>query len=252
MKNNLMLASSSLERLASWKNGLSGFVSATLMQDKLITDSLRLLRDEVVANNPGALLLDIELLELNGSHDIDCLRRICTETKTIILSEDISEKLEWELLKAGIRGCCRNNLEPNLLNMVVTAVQQGELWIRRALICRLIDELSKTTSKNKAYRATHGLLNTLTQREYDIALRVGAGESNKQIAYAFDITDRTVKSHLTEIFKKLGVTDRLNLALILVADNRMATTPAAGLLLDESLVNDAHVLNGELKLVSGM
>lgn len=250
MKNNLMLASLRQERLESWERGLNGFVSTTLMRDKLMTDQLRFLSDEVVTNKPEALLLDIELLELNGSHDIACLRKLCTETRTIILSDGISEKLEWELLKAGIRGCCQNNSEPNLLNMVVMAVQQGELWIRRALICRLIDELSKATAKNKAYRATHGLLNKLTQREYDIALRVGNGESNKQIANAFDIADRTVKSHLTEIFKKLGVTDRLNLALILVADNRLTSQPAAGFLLDESLVNDAYALNRPLKLVS--
>jgi DNA-binding NarL/FixJ family response regulator len=51
-------------------------------------------------------------------------------------------------------------------------------------------------------------------------VRVGNGESNKQIAMACNITERTVKAHLTEIFLKLGVTDRLNLALSLSADNR--------------------------------
>jgi two-component system NarL family response regulator len=99
-------------------------------------------------------------------------------------------------------------------------VQQGELWIRRTLTCRLIDELGKTSAKNKAYRTSLGMLNKLTQREYDIAVRVGNGESNKQIANACAITERTVKAHLTEVFLKLGVTDRLNLALVLSADER--------------------------------
>jgi DNA-binding NarL/FixJ family response regulator len=124
------------------------------------------------------------------------------------------------MLKAGVRGCCRNDINPKLLEHVVMAIQQGELWIRRTLTCRLIDELGKTTSKNKAYRASIGLLNHLTQREYDIAVRVGNGDSNRQIAQSCAISERTVKAHLTEVYLKLGVTDRLNLALVLSADNR--------------------------------
>jgi DNA-binding NarL/FixJ family response regulator len=160
------------------------------------------------------------LLRLNSLNGAAKLNRLCTETKVIILSCVISEDLEWELLKAGVRGCCRNDINPKLLKHVVMAVQQGELWIRRTLTCRLIDELGKTTSKNKAYRASIGLLNHLTQREYDTAVRVGNGDSNRQIAQSCAISERTVKAHLTEVYLKLGVTDRLNLALALSADNR--------------------------------
>lgn len=215
MMNNLILASAHQKRLASWGRGLNGFVSTSLMVNRM--DALR---DDVARVKPEVLLLDLDLLELNGRNSVALLRRLCAETRTIIMGDAISESLEWELLKAGVRGCCRNEIEPDFLKQVVDAVQLGELWIRRSLTCRLIDELGKTTSKNKAYRATLGLLNSLTQREYDIAVRVKNGESNKQIAHACSITERTVKAHLTEIFIKLGVTDRLNLALVISADNR--------------------------------
>ena len=213
--NNLILASAHQKRLASWGRGLNGFVSTALMVDKL--DALR---DEVAQIKPEVLLLDLELLELNGRNSVALLRKLCAETRTIIMGDAISESLEWELLKAGVRGCCRNEIEANFLKQVVDAVQLGELWIRRSLTCRLIDELGKTTSKNKAYRATLGLLNSLTQREYDIAVRVGNGENNKQIAHVCSITERTVKAPLTEIFMKLGVTHRLNRALVISADSR--------------------------------
>lgn len=227
---NLILASSNENRLALWKRGLKDFVSNTLIIDRLDT-----LRDDVVRIKPQVLLLDFDLLGSNGVVD---LRRLCVETKTIIMSGDISEDLEWELLKAGIRGCCRNDIKPQLLKQVVVAVQDGELWVRRTLTCRLVDELGKTTSKNKAYRATLGLLNTLTQREYDIAVRVGNGESNKLIALSCEITERTVKAHLTEIYLKLGVTDRLNLALALSADNRSALANSDSRFNGGSRVND--------------
>jgi DNA-binding NarL/FixJ family response regulator len=212
MMNNLILASACQNRLASWKLGLNGFTNTALVIDKLGT-----LRDDVVQVKPKVLLLDFDLLGSNGASS---LRNICTETKTIIIGSAISEDMEWELLKAGVRGCCQSDISPNFLRQVVEAVQQGELWIRRTLTCRLIDELGKTTAKNKAYRTSLGLLNKLTQREYDIAVRVGNGESNKQIAQSCGITERTVKAHLTEVFQKLGVTDRLNLALVISADDR--------------------------------
>lgn len=221
--NNLILASSDQGRLIDWREGLNGFVSTILIKDKLISDRLDALRNDVVRIRPQVLLLDYDLLGFDGSYGVVSLRRLCAETKVIILSGDISEEVEWELLKAGIRGCCRNDIEPTKLKQVVMAVQEGELWVRRTLTGRLIEELAKTTSsKIKTFRATLGLLNKLTQREYDIAVRVGNGECNKQIAQSCDITERTVKAHLTEIFLKLGVTDRLNLALVLAADNRIA------------------------------
>ena len=63
-------------------------------------------------------------------------------------------------------------------------------------------------------QAISDLLANLTRRECEIATLVGNGESNKQIARRLDITERTVKAHLTEVFRKLEVADRLKLALM--------------------------------------
>jgi len=201
-------------RPASWIRGLGGFVHTVLIYDRLDP-----LWDEVVMIKPDVLLLDFDLLNLNGLEGAGKLSRLCAETKVIVLSGVISEDLEWKLVKAGVRGCCQADIKPQFIKQIVMAVQQGELWIRRTLTSRLVDELGKTTSKNKAYRASLGLLNNLTQREFDIAVLVGDGESNKRIAQLCAITERTVKAHLTEVYQKLGVTDRLNLALILSSEN---------------------------------
>jgi two-component system NarL family response regulator len=212
MVNNLIIASSCPNRLSSWKQGLIGYESTAL-----VIDNLSRLQNEVVQVKPKVLLLDYDVL---GSNGFSSLRNICAHTRIIIIGSAISEEAEWELLKAGVRGCCRNDVEPKFLNQVITAVRDGELWIRRTLTCRLIDELGRTAAKNRSYRESLGHINKLTQREYDIAVRVGNGESNKLIANACGITERTVKAHLTEVFQKLGVSDRLNLALVLSADDR--------------------------------
>jgi len=216
--SKLILASSDQNRLASWKWGVGDFASISIEIDRSDNHRLDTLRDDILRIKPEVLLLDYDLLGVSAANGAASLRRLCSEAKTIIMSEEISENLEWELVKAGVRGCCNVDIQPQILNQAVVAVLKGELWIRRSLACRLIDELGKTTSKNKAYRATLGLLNKLTQREYDIAVRVGNGENNKQIAQACGITERTVKAHLTEIFQKLEVADRVNLALVLSSD----------------------------------
>jgi DNA-binding NarL/FixJ family response regulator len=210
---DLIIASSHPDRLASWKQALGGFDSKALL-----VEGFSALKDEVLKTKPKSLLLDYDLLESCG---VICLRKMCTETQTIIIGGAVTEALEWELLKAGIRGYCSSNSSPEAIRDAVVAVQHGELWIRRSLTSRLIDELGKTTQKNRAYRASLGLLHKLTQREYDIAERVANGQNNKQIAQACAITERTVKAHLTEVFQKLGVTDRLNLALFLSADEKI-------------------------------
>ena len=228
MKNNLMIAGPNRDRIMSWIAGQNGFVKISV-----ITEKLSILLDDVMRIKPEILLLDFDLFKLNGSSGIAQLRKLCIEAKTIVLSGAISEEVEWNLFKAGARGCCRNNIEPDLLNQVIIAVNQGEIWIRRSLASRLVDELGKTTSKNEAFKNTVGLLSNLTQREYDIAVRIGNGESNKQIAKSFGITERTVKAHLTGVYHKLGVSDRLNLALIISASD-------IGLQNDKVISNEGH------------
>ncbi|MBU0621591.1 MAG: response regulator transcription factor [Gammaproteobacteria bacterium] len=210
--NNLIIASAHRDRITKWRQGLDGLVTATLLNDRLAS-----LGSEVAKLDPEVLLLDFDLL---GSNGMVTLHSICAETRTVVIGGDIPESVEWELVKAGVRGYCRGDSGPVMLKQVVESVHRGELWIRRKLTCRLIDELGKSTAKNKAYQTSLGLLNKLTMREFDIAVRVGNGESNKQIANSCGITERTVKAHLTEVFIKLGVTDRLNLALVLAADGR--------------------------------
>jgi DNA-binding NarL/FixJ family response regulator len=115
----------------------------------------------------------------------------------------------------GIKGCCQNNIQPEQIKRVINVILQGELWIRRTLTNQILDELVKVThEKDRIDKAINELLDNLTRREYQIATLVGRGESNKRIAQQLAITERTVKAHLTEIFRKLYF-DRVKLALIM-------------------------------------
>lgn len=205
----ILLASSSQDTLACWEQGASNFSHV------FCVGNFDLLRDSLARIKPKILLLDHDLSGLDIPSGIVGLVKLSPETRIIVLSHPLTDQAEWELFKAGVRGCCQRNIDPDQLKRVVTAVQQGELWMRRTVTCRLLDELGIIAlEKSQIKQATRDLLANLTQRESEIATLVGIGESNKQIALHLAITERTVKAHLTEIFRKLDVADRLKLALL--------------------------------------
>ncbi len=205
----ILLASPSQDIIARWKQGTRSFTSVSSV------DNLDSLRDDLVRITPSVLLLDHDLPQLGGSTGVAELMRLSPETRIIILSNPITEETEWELFKSGVRGCCQKDIDTKQLKHIVNVIEQGELWIRRSLTFRLLEELGAIAlERNKLKQAASDLLANLTQREQEIATLVGNGENNKQIAQRLSISERTVKAHLSEVFRKLNIEDRLKLALL--------------------------------------
>ena len=205
----ILLASQFQDDLYRWEQGVRGIAPV------FCSTNLDSLRDELVRLKPQILLLDHDLPRLDGANGIAALMKLNPETKVIILSHPIADETEWALFRTGVRGYCQRDVKPEQLKSAVVAVQQGELWIRRSHSWHLLNELvTITREKNKIKEAVGELLANLTRREYEIATLVGNGETNKQIARRLAITERTVKAHLTEVFRKLDIADRLKLALI--------------------------------------
>ncbi len=117
------------------------------------------------------------------------------------------------LLRAGARGYCNRLVSKALLGTVVAAVDQGEVWAGREVTAYLLDR-GIVEQKTPEWQQAE-LLAQLTPREAAVAKRVAAGQSNKMIAIDNGITERTVKAHVHSIFRKLGVRNRVQLALTL-------------------------------------
>lgn len=213
---NLVLASPCKATLSLWKDRLGSF--SELHQ----IDNSSLLMEVFARIRPDILLIDYELATPDPLPALISLRRLSPETKIVVFKDFSTEEEEWALFKIGVRGCCSSSIDSHSLVNLVKAIQKGELWIRRSLIHRLLSQLldSSPRANHKVDHSCLSLLEHLTQREYEIAVRVGNGESNKQIALSLNITDRTVKAHLSEIFRKLGVSDRHKVATILSGDKR--------------------------------
>ena len=208
----LLLASPSHDRLHDWEQALQGFGSV------LAIDQADGVRTRLLNQRAQILVLDLALPGLGTPKAIAHLRNLGPGTDIVILGEPLADEMEMEFFKVGVRGYCRLDINPQLLKRVVAAIQLGELWVRRSLMSRLLDQRGARSSFSvHDTSASIGRLAYLTEREREIARLVGSGGTNKQIARYLAISERTVKAHLTEIFRKLGITDRLKLALLLAS-----------------------------------
>lgn len=205
----ILLASPNKKTVDYWQQGLFGFSPVYAV------NNTKSLREKIVVTQPQILLLDYSLLQLNENNLIPKLLKLNAKIKIIVIIPLLPDHIEWELYKNGVTGCCRKDSKPEQIKQAIEFAQKGELWIRRTLMNLMTHDLAIAThDKNRIEHAVNNLLKNLTQREYEIAMLIAEGESNKWIARKLTITERTVKAHLTEIFRKLNISDRLKLALI--------------------------------------
>lgn len=216
MNATILLASPSIDRLGAWQHGLQGFTSVTAVS------TFPAIGEHLVQDAPDVVLLDTELFGLDGTINVAKLALSFKGTRFLALSPEADDDKELALFRSGVRGCCRSDIDPQTLKSVVMAIHQGEVWIRRTLTPRLLEELgARMRNQDDETQAAVLRLAELTRREREIAELIGNGESNKQIARILTITERTVKAHLTEIFRKVGLADRVRLALLMLNSSKI-------------------------------
>jgi|GEM_PF-151085 len=179
--------------------------------------------------SPDVLLLDLDLLGVGGIGDGPIIRALARGTRVVLLTASQNEREGIRVLKAGARGYCNKSVEPQLLRKIVDRIHDGEIWAERKLIPRLLEEYaSHPEERPESLSKPDGRLNLLTPREREVALLIGTGASNKEIASRLRVVEGTVKARLTAIFRKLGFSDRLQLGLFLANSNSGATRRTVG------------------------
>lgn len=153
------------------------------------------------------VLIDLGSPGLPPAHD-HAWRDLCAQLKIGFLSSAPNDAEGLLLLEAGACGYCHSFAAESTIQQMLNVIFSGELWVGRGLMARLLKSV-----KQAAAPTTDGWKIPLTEREREVASMAAMGESNLTIAESLGITERTVKSHLTTIFEKLGVADRLQLAL---------------------------------------
>ncbi len=171
--------------------------------------------------------------------------------RVIVLTAQFNEDEEIALLRCGVKGCCRRGVDPESLRQVLSVTQSG-VWVTRSLLPRLVNELRRyaqhttpaalanaapekpaavpelkaapSKPANLLSRLPQDKLATLTRRELDIVKLIADGATNKEVGVELDISERTVKGHLSNIFLKLGMPDRVKLMLYLNDERQQAST----------------------------
>jgi DNA-binding NarL/FixJ family response regulator len=129
----------------------------------------------------------------------------------VVLSDLPDDEEALEAFAAGARGYVNTHATAPILKQVASVVGQGGLWIGTNLMRRL---LTATSQLPPVLPDADGWAQRLTGREQQVARAVAGGASNKEVARQLGITERTVKAHVTSIFEKLQVRDRLQLSLV--------------------------------------
>jgi len=134
--------------------------------------------------------------------------------KIIALSSLPNPGTALSCLKLGIVGYCHALAAPGYFQQVGKAVSNGGYWLGEVLVQRLVGTLERQLQPGQSNG--HGNpMDKLSQREQQVASQVRQGAANKEIATTLAITERTVKAHLSSIFQKLEIRDRLQLVLLL-------------------------------------
>ena len=117
-------------------------------------------------------------------------------------------------LGAGVAGYCNGHAAPEVLRQVATTVQGGGLWVGQWLMQKLLAGVTRAATQKFTPPELSIWATGLSEREIEVARAVASGASNKEIAARLDITERTVKAHLSSVFDKLKLRDRLQLTLL--------------------------------------
>jgi DNA-binding NarL/FixJ family response regulator len=177
-----------------------------------------LLRD----TKPVVLLLDLKLRRLGGVQGIRALQKLSPSTKIIAVANTPRFREELAALKLGAAGYIGKDIGTKLLRKAVRLVQTGEVWTRRKIVGHLLDELTarRESRSPTAEPRSRNPFDTLTVKKQQVVRSVADGLSNNEIARRLNISEATVKAHLTAIYRKFDVANRVQLAGLAAADTR--------------------------------
>ncbi len=168
--------------------------------------------------NPDVLLLDLDMRRESGLQVMRNLNGSTRDLRILLLTSSISSAEMLEALRMGASGLVMKSAPSHLLFKGIRAVMAGQYWIDHQSVACVVRSLHKLPAPEGTTEVPNSF--GLTEREIQVLSAIVDGYTNKEMAKKFSISEQTVKHHLTRIFGKAGVSNRLELALFAM-NNRL-------------------------------
>ena len=168
--------------------------------------------DKLLTVTPDVLLLDINMPKMNGLEVLKKLKERKSKVKVLVLTVHNETEYLMKAVEIGINGYVLKDSESAELKKAICAINDGENYIQPSLIPSLN---SKMIEKNE----DEIKIESLTKRELQVLKELAIGKFNRDIAKEMEISERTVKNHISSIFKKLDVTDRTQAAVFAIKND---------------------------------
>ncbi len=174
----------------------------------------------IEANSPNVLLLDIDYPSLRGLELAQEIALHCPTTKVIILTYKPDDKQLFEIIKTGAADYLDKSITAEGLTKSIRQVARGEYPIKDSVLARpkvaehVLKQFQRTHSINGKTMDT--IVAPLTSRETQILNYIANGNSNKQIAHILQISEQTIKNHVSNILRKLNANDRAHAVVIAI------------------------------------
>ncbi len=173
-------------------------------------ETLRVVRQ----HQPRILLLDVSMPKGTGLDTLRALSQSGIPTRTILLTAAIEKEQVLEALQLGARGIVLKDANLQVILKSIRCVNDDQFWVGQESVSDLIQALRRLMPQHRAQEAKRNF--GLTSRELQVIALIVAGYTNKDLADKLGISEHTAKHHLTNIFDKLGVSNRLELVLFAI------------------------------------
>jgi DNA-binding NarL/FixJ family response regulator len=165
----------------------------------------------VASLEPDVALIDLVMPNVDGLEAIERIRASNAATRVIVLTSFADEDKMLPAVRAGAVGYLLKDLDPQELVAAIRTVHGGETLLHPAVIRELVREVAGDEREPRAE-------NPLTRREREVLALIAHGRANKAIAFELGVAEKTVKTHVSNILGKLGVSDRTQAALYAVRE----------------------------------
>jgi two-component system response regulator DegU len=161
-------------------------------------------------HNPDVILMDINMPGMSGLQAIRELKKDNEDVKILVLTIHEDREYLFKALQMGAQGYVLKDAEPAVLMEAIRNINKGESYIQPAMTKELVKEFNRVTLQDNKPSYEE---NKLTSREIEVLELIAEGMINKEIAKQLYISEKTVKNHVSNILKKLDVSDRTQAAI---------------------------------------